>query len=267
MLKSVFTRHAGAHGESLSDNGSYPALCRRASTDPGVFSNFRRDPDYTGILDHVTERQGKAYLDLISQHSGILHAMDMFKMNDRYGNPKLCEYDTIGMISPSTLRYVKVLADLQSEFHTLDDLRLCEIGVGYGGQCRILNAYYRPSHYCLVDIEPALALARRYLENFVIDAKLTYKTMAELEDASYDLVLSNYAFTELARPLQNVYLSKVILRSRMGYITYNEITPAEFNSFKADELLEMIPGARRIDEQPLTHPANCIILWGGNLDG
>ena len=86
--------------------------------------------------------------------------------------------------------------------------------------------------------------------------------MNELSQKDYDLVISNYAFTELPRTIQNVYLNKVILNSKRGYITYNEITPKEYNSYKSDELIEMIPGARKLKEEPLSHPKNCLIVWG-----
>ena len=85
---------------------------------------------------------------------------------------------------------------------------------------------------------------------------------AQLAAADYGLVISNYAFTELTREIQDEYLSKVILRAQRGYITYNEITPPSYRSYRAEELLAMIPGARRLPEAPLTHPANCIIQWG-----
>ncbi len=86
--------------------------------------------------------------------------------------------------------------------------------------------------------------------------------MNELIQKDYDLVISNYAFTELPRPVQDIYLQKVILNSKRGYITYNEITPIEFKSYTSDELVAMIPGSKVFKEVPLTHPKNCIIVWG-----
>ena len=86
--------------------------------------------------------------------------------------------------------------------------------------------------------------------------------MNELSPIDYDLAISNYAFTELPRTLQDIYLNRVILKAKRGYITYNEITPKEFNSYKAAELVEMIPGALITKEIPLTHPKNCVIIWG-----
>jgi phospholipid N-methyltransferase len=249
---------------SLSDNQVYPQVCLQASHDYRYFNNFRRNPAYNKILEHVSEGLGKEYLGIIEKDMEIFNAMDTFKMNDTYGNPRMYEYPRIGMISPTTLRYIKVLADLKTHFQTLDNLDVCEIGVGYGGQCRVINAYYKPASYCLVDIQPALALAQRYLDNYILSSVIAYKTMNELKVQDYDLVISNYAFTELPRAIQDVYLDKVILRSKRGYITYNELTPAEFNSYKIDELIRTIRGSRTIKEEPLTAQKNCILIWGAH---
>lgn len=246
---------------SISDNQAYPQACLDAANDYRSFNNFRRNRIYNEILEHVSEKQGQEYLELISKDTDVLTAMDSFKSNDQYGNPRIFDYPPWGMISPTTLRYIKVLVDLKTNFETLNNLNLCEIGVGYGGLCRIINAYFKPATYCLVDIQPALALAQRFLDNYAIHSILAYKTMNELGAADYDLVISSYAFTELPRTIQEIYLNKVILRSKRGYINYNEITPMEFKSFKADELVNLIPGSKIIKEEPLSHPKNCTIVW------
>ena len=262
IIAKALRKLTGATGPtSVSDNEAYPQLCLRASKDERVFANFRSSEVYNAILEHVTEEQGRRYLEIIAADAELLGAMDLFRRNDDFGGPRTFEYPAIGNISPSTLRYVKVLADLKSLFGTLDGFDLCEIGVGYGGQCRVINAWFKPTRYCLVDIGPALSLARRYLDNYALPSALSYRTMNELAPRDYDLVISNYAFTELPRPLQDSYLEKVILRSARGYITYNEITPTAFNSYKADALLRIVPGATRINEEPLTHPGNCILVW------
>lgn len=249
---------------SLSDTEAYRQVCNAASNDYRLFRNFRRDPIYNRFLEHVTQQQGQECLEAIAAEPGIMGAMESFKLNDEYGNPRAFEYPGVGIISPTTLRYIKVLADLKTHFGSLDDLSICEIGVGYGGQCRIINAYCSPARYCLVDIRPALGLAQTYLDHFSLHSVLSYRTMNELAPADYDLVVSNYAFTELHGDLQDVYLERVILRSKRGYITYNEITPAEFRAYKSDELTRIIPKARIVEEKPLTAEKNCIIVWGEN---
>ncbi len=275
-IPSVFQRTAGLlenqarpYGNLSRENYDYynqvyPQVCIQASVDYRIFDNFRRNPIYNGVLEHVSEEQGRAYLQIIANDLDILAQMDSFKPNDEYGNPRMCEYPDIGMISPTTLRYIKVLADIKAHFQTVDNLNICEIGVGYGGQCRIINAYFKPATYCLVDMQPVLALTERYLDNYILPSVLTYKTMNELDRREYDLVISNYAFTELPRAIQDVYLSKVILNSKRGYITYNEHSPEKFNSYKSNELLAMIPGSKALSEEPLTNPKNCIIVWGAD---
>lgn len=249
---------------SLSDNQLYPQVCLNAANDYRFFNQFRQNPIYNQILEHVTEKEGAAYLELITRDPVLLGEMEKFRQNDLHGTPRVYLYPNVGVISPSTLRYVKVLSDLKNMFRSLDGLKICEIGVGYGGQCRIINAHYVPASYRLVDIKPALLLAQRFLDNYAVKSTLAYMTMNELEKNTYDLAISNYAFTELPRHIQEIYLEKVILNSRRGYIIYNDINPAEFKSYKKEELLKVISGSRLIDEVPLTHPNNCVIVWGTN---
>jgi hypothetical protein len=246
---------------SISDNGVYPDFCMKASNNMKVFNTFRRNSVYKGILEHVNFTQGQEYLNEINKDPEILKHIPEFKKNDDFGGAELLQYEEVGTISTSTLRYTKILSDLKNLFSNLDDLNICEIGVGYGGQCRIIHGLYTPKKYTLVDITPALMLTRRYLENFILNL-VEYKTMNELDVCEYDLIISNYAFTELPRPIQDVYLQKVILNSKRGYITYNEISPAEFHSYTREELLKIIPNSKIIHETPLTHPKNCIIVWG-----
>jgi len=248
---------------SLSDNRSYPNFCNKASIDYRIFTKFRRNEIYQQILEHVSFETGNLYLEEIKKNEiTLLKHIEDFKINDNWGTPELFTYAMIGKISPSTLRYIKVYSDLRLHFNNLDNKSICEIGVGYGGQCRIVNSINSPKSYTLVDIKPALRLSQTYLDNYILNSKIEYKTMNELDKQDYDLVISNYAFTELPRSIQDVYLKKVILNSKSGYIIYNEITPDYFNSYKREELLTIIPNSYIVNEIPLTHKNNCVILWG-----
>jgi phospholipid N-methyltransferase len=218
---------------------------------------------YKGIVETVDARIGGLCLGEIKRtRKDLLNNIAKIKENDLYGNPDTVEYENIGKVSPTTLRYAKVLADLLNMFHSLNGLKIAEIGVGYGGQCRIINSISKPKEYTLVDIKPALMLAQTYLDSYVLSSMLNYKTMDELAEENYDLVISNYAFSELKRDIQNVYLDKIILNSKCGYITYNEMTPSYFETYKRDELVKIIPNSHIVEEVPLTDAKNCIIIWG-----
>ena len=251
---------------SVSDNEIYPDFCAKASIYSDIFINFRTNDIYKNILEHVTQSTGEAYLNQIKKlSSDYFKHFEKFKENDLWGNPETFEYPELGTISPSTLRYIKVYYDLQNLFGSMDGLKICEVGVGYGGQCRIINSVDKPVEYTLVDLKPCLNLAQRYLDNYILSSKVRYLTMNELDKEEYDLFISNYAFTEVLRDIQAVYLNKIVLSSSKGYITYNKM-PLElgFNCYTSEELVSMIPGSEIIDETPNSpgHPDNCVIIWG-----
>jgi hypothetical protein len=105
-------------------------------------------------------------------------------------------------------------------------------------------------------------LARRYLGHFITPAILSFWTLNELPPLDYDLVISNYAFSELSRDLQKAYLDKVILRAKRGYMLCNQITPAGYGSYRPEDLLAAINDAKRLAEEPLTFEGNYLIVWG-----
>lgn len=250
---------------SASDNYRYPAFCELASKNNAAFSNFKRDPTYTQILEHVSKEHGKQYLKHILNDSDIINNLSEYARNDDYGNPRTYYYRDIKRhISPTTLRYLKVLYDLKHYFNLDDVNSIAEIGCGYGGQCRIILEKHAIQEYYIVDLPQVLLLIRRFLSNFEdVNTRTKYVCMENLPgDKSYDLVISNYAFSELKKPIQDEYLDKIILKSKRGYITYNSLSYDLLGGYSDTELLSIIPNSIKSPEYPLTYPGNCIIMWG-----
>jgi hypothetical protein len=161
---------------SITNQQAYVDLCARAATDFAAFSNFRQNPVYVENVENVSDAIGGACLDKVLSDPKAVARIDALRLNDAVGGPRTVEYPTIGPMAPTTVRYVKILADLHRMFGSLDGLDMCEIGIGYGGQCRVINAVDRPATYGLIDIDPALALARRYLGHFITPAILSSAT-------------------------------------------------------------------------------------------
>lgn len=253
---------------SLSDNGDYPQFCLKASLDDEIFKNFKRYKVYNEILEHVGYDLGLKYYDEIKKLDESLlkdNLINEFKKNDKVGNPILFNFNEIENISGSTLRYIHVLAKLKQLFGSLDNKKICEIGVGYGGQCRILSSFFKLKSYTLIDLKPVLGLAQKYLDNYPLNTVIEYKTMNELSyDKEYDLVISNYAFSEISKEFQKIYLDKVIKQSKSGFMIMNQIAPDGFEQYSQDELLNAIPNSQIIKEIPLTYHSNYIIAWGTN---
>lgn len=257
---------------SMSDDDAYPALCYAASKDNLFFRNFRRNDIYNRVLEHVSQDQGQEYLGVIGRNKKLEFTdadWSEFRQNDRYGKPRVFPYEINGhtmVISPTTLRYAKVLQDIVTLFETEKISSVAEIGIGYGGECRLITSYLAGIRkYFLFDIPEALGLARKYLDKFESKADIRFVNGTDIdvdESCEYDLAISNYAFSELNREVQDMYLEKVISKSRAGYVTWNSLSYEVMDGYSVDELLEKIPGSSVIAEEPLTAANNCIIIWG-----
>lgn len=257
---------------SLSDNDAYPVICYMASKHEHFFRGFRQNDVYNQILEHLSQPQGQEYLDVINKNGRVKFTDDewnSFCGNDLYGNPKRYPYKINGrdlMVSPTTLRYVKVLQDIMTLFDIGRIKSVAEIGIGYAGQCRLLASYLDSiENYFLFDLPEVLGLAEKYLGKFGKDvtekAKFVDGTNIDIEK-TYDLVISNYAFSELVRDVQDIYLDKVILKAKAGYITWNTLSCDKLDGYRLEELLKIIPGSLTIAEEPSTKANNCIIIWG-----
>lgn len=244
------------------DYDKYADICRQAVTDNRVFDTFKSHPSYTYMLEHVNEIQGALYLEEIIRHTpDLMSLMSRFETNDDIGNPNMFYYANIGLMSPTTLRYIKVLSDLIMIFETPGNLDIVEVGVGYGGQCKIIHDYCTPKSYTLVDLPEVLALAKKCNEKQGL-RNIIYKTSNELELSKYDLFISNYAFTEIGRKYQELYKEKLIDNSRMGYITCNYFgLMTKEEAFTKDEILSMRNSYTILAEKPLTSPNNFIYTW------
>jgi len=241
----------------------YLEICRGAVKDARLFNNFKNQKEYVKVLEHVTYEQGLAYLNYIkSNFPYILDFMEKIAENDKIGNPRKFWYKEIDMfMSPTTLRYSKVLVDLIENFGRLDGLDIVEIGCGYGGQCAVIHDFSIPASYTLVDLPDVLLLAEKFLKKRGIE-KVILNIPQEVGAKKYDLCISNYAFTELTRDYQQLYNEKIIQKSRMGYMTCNY-----FGQRKAEtamtkkEVLSLKDNHKILPEVPLTAPNNLIYIW------
>src|SRR5262245_45884340 len=215
---------------SVSDSDEYRAVCASAALDRAAFAVFKRDHAYNVVLEHVSCEQGARYLELaLAAEPRLLARLEDFRRNDRHGSPRVCAYGAYGAFSPTTLRYVKVLADLLRLFGPLDGMRVLEIGGGYGGQRFVVSVVAETASYTLVDLEPCLALQRAYLDRLGVGAR--YVLPGELPaQGDYDLVVSNYAFSECVGREQRRYLERALARARRGYLTMTWENPSHYRS-------------------------------------
>jgi hypothetical protein len=259
------------HCKSVSQMTSYPSFCRDAAENEITFANFKRNPIYIQIHEHVTYEQGLEYLKIIKEESpDLIPYFNRFNKNDLAGNPNTYFYQDFGWFSPTTLRYIKVAGDLRREFgNELSEMHIVEIGGGYGGQCKILSDIKGFATYTIVNLPECNALAKKYLGLMGVKnvSFIDNTTLKNLKD--YDLVISNYAFSEFDRQEQIHYLEKIILRTPRGYITKNVVSERlNFNSFSTNELIRALSSNDRKgfvkSEKPMTDPNNVLFVWGSS---
>ena len=266
LLKAKY--YSTLNNTNLSDSektGYYTAEIRKILLSQRKFQNFKRNRIYNSILEHVSKEQGTKYLEVLRHRNDeiLSDSLNSFLSLDHIGNPRKYNYEE-GLISPTSLRYVKVASDLRRLFGpNLESV--AEIGCGYGGQTlasMMLNQYV---NFTLFDLNDVNKLISRYLNNFILDGSFKTTTLNEFDaNKNFDLVISNYAFSELPQQLQKKYIEKVLLKSKMGYLTMNTgYYEEDFgNKISLQEFKKYIPDIEIYAEEPKTGPNNYIIVWG-----
>lgn len=258
----------GAEGNrSESDHGPYVAFVQLALRDYRVFSRFKQNPHYRLILENVSEDEGRSYLEILKRAApDFIESVERFKENDLIGAPTTYDYDGLGRISPTTLRYMKVASDLRCLFGADIGRTIAEIGVGYGGQLLVNDRVFKMERCDLFDLTPVLALASKYLEAHILNCAYRTTTLNQhTGNETYDLVISNYAFAELPSKLQLKYVEKVISKSRRGYLTMNSgmpDSPFQRDKLSLENLRDCMPPFEVLPETPLSAPGCYIIAWG-----
>lgn len=213
--------------EISNDIGQYLYACKLASTDESFFKRFKQDGRYRQILEHVSLDEAVQYTkEFAVSNSEVLKYLDKFKENDAYGNPDLYQFDQLGEISPTTIRYIKNTFDIIKNFDSSSIKNIVEIGGGYGGLCKTLSCVIDFENYVLFDLNEANLLSRKYVSNFPeLKDKVQSFTLDELSEIDgIDLLISNYAFSEVSLDIQEKYYNNIIKKSKNIYMVFNQIS-------------------------------------------
>jgi hypothetical protein len=248
---------------SLSDESGYMGIVRAAVDNIKVFEKFRSNREYLDILDHVSYEQGLAYWQSISDEK-LSFDINWIRNFNRVGSPLTYPYHQITefQLSPTLLRYMKVAKDLEKYFGNLSDLIVGEIGIGYGGQTLVLNQMYGTSKFVWFDLPEVMQLAEKFIGEVCEMPSVQQIDGRNPTPHSVDLIVSNYAFSELSPAVQKQYLDNAILKSSRGYVTWNVLSERLLGGLSSRDFMSLVPGAKSFPEIPETYPGNQIIVWG-----
>ena len=207
----------------------YLEKCKLFSDDEKSFNNFRRDIDYTKVLEGGQRVVGDIHLERIMKRGNIRFLLDnikAFKENDKYGNPVVMDFGMVSNINPCTLLYISHLCDVRVIMKDFKPKKILEIGGGFGGFCKILSSIYSFNEYIMIDLPAPIALAKKYLSNFPeLYNKITFITTAELKYIKpiegVDLFIATSSLSECDEETQHYYVDNFLLKAKFGYIIYN----------------------------------------------
>lgn len=252
-----------AQNSSFSDNNEYLSIVNLASDNDEVFIKFRANRQYRKILEHVTKSVGNQYLKEVR---GLdLKYKELFETVsplNNLGGPLKYRFSNLGRVSPTTIRYVYVHLKLMELFGSSEIKRVLEIGGGFGGQAAV-STYLTPDlNWSIYDLPEVSRLQSKFIHTINPKANVSYLSGINIQENSGDLLISNYALSEISRKLQLEYISKVVQNCAKGYMVWNLISERTGDGLNVQEVLNLIPNSRAIDEYPLTDNGNKIIVWG-----
>jgi hypothetical protein len=202
--------------------------------------NFKNNQEYTDILEHVTNEQGKEYLNLIqSEFTNITEKqiIDYITINDMYGFPNKTIYELknnrIISCSPTSLRYIYHALLILKHYKTTNTKDIVEVGCGYGGLflaicffSKILNIEI--NKYYFIDLPEVCNLIKHYLilnkDNITIEYEFHESDSIGKNINNNNLFfVSNYCFTEIDMQYRNNYINYLFPKCKNGFVIWQTI--------------------------------------------
>ena len=228
-----------------------------------IFNNFRSLNDYKGTVLCGSEKSDILY-EFLLQNASLStkkHFKD-FQTLDTVGSPDKKNYSELKNISATTLRYIIFSNHILKLFNLNNSSHIVEIGGGFGGQAVLTNKLSQLSGYTIYDLPSVTELQRKFVGFFrSSDSLVKWKDGTKPTLSRGDLIISNYAFSELTRPMQEVYIERVIANYPMGYITWNDLSERKLGGLSVMDFCNLIPNVTVIDENPSTSKNNKILFW------
>ena len=165
------------------------------------------------------------------------------------------------------LRYLKIGLDIK-ELTGTNIGNVVEIGCGYGGQAIVLDKLLKIETYTFYDLWQVNFLIKRFIETSNLSCQYNISTIKEYSNKtsnSWDFCISNYAFSELPKALQELYIDRVLNKTQKGFMLMNSGIHGVYGNIKnlsQVELLKSFKNSMIQDEIPLTQKDNYLLTWG-----
>jgi hypothetical protein len=196
-------------------------------------SNFKSNPNYTPILEHVSYDLGNRYLSLILDNFEISDEdiQTYVSKNDSLGNPFKYNYSLHNknlFCSPTSLRYVLQSLLILEQYKISNCTKIVEIGGGYGGLLLAIDFFSKQfdvtiDHYYIIDMDAVNNIINKYVNYHQINTPFSthnaFQYGSDVNDTDLFLI-SNYCFTEIDESHRINYKSNLLPKVSHGFITW-----------------------------------------------
>lgn len=262
LIILIFSYEVYADKSITGSNQSYLDICIKAVDDPEIFANFRSLPEYAPILECGFHGESVEYLKTKGSQN-TLNQLNVLRTLDQHGNPSTIDIPGIGRFSGTTLRYI-VISDQINQIFTLPlNPKIAEIGGGFGGQCFVCSILQPFSKYYIYDLPQVESLIKKMMVTLSLNKIFLMPISSPLFEEKIDLLISNYAFSELDLEAQLDYFDRVLKKADRGYIIFNQLH--FLNSLTVDQFLQLLNehkmNPRILPEPIFTYKDNVLIIW------
>lgn len=233
--------HIGSVDDSVSGVMDWPRACSELINGIWSSGDFRRTHAVRQVVETLGPVDGRYFGKLI-RSIGPGHLKDQKVVaTDAWGNPICWPAALLGTpraFSPTTLRYLAHALWLKKEGFVKEGGTVVEVGVGFGGLAA-MNAIVSNATTIMIDLPPVAEAAMLQMNELSLGKfASTDHTEAAAGDACF---ISNYAFTELSREMQDTYADQFIRHADRGVILSNTaVFAVHMKSRNNDQIVELL---------------------------
>ena len=256
---------------SISGTMDWPLACSALVSGAWTTRNFRNTHAVRQVVETLGPVDGKHFAEWIKAHAPEYLTDRNVAAVDTWGDPIRwpgCLLGTPRAFSPTTLRYLAHALWLKQKGYVKEGGTIIEIGVGYGGLAA-MNALVSKATTIMVDLDPVTKTAMQCMKDLGLGEYATTDYRKATEGKA--CFVSNYAFTELSRELQDAYASEWIQNTECGVILSNAAVFSDhMHSRNNKEIIEML-GTHGIEARVETRDhilcksdhqhGNALVIW------
>ncbi|MFZ2187706.1 MAG: hypothetical protein WAV46_03740 [Candidatus Moraniibacteriota bacterium] len=242
--------------------------CIDAAKNNDYYRTFRSSVAFQRVIEGTPIVGGIWNLKRLLRRDKFLRALPLIQLSDTVGLPlNMIDFiapssgeknvPTTYSLSPTTIRYANNALNCSALFGDTifnGEVEVCEIGSGYGGECKAFNDFAVTlsgsrlgEKWHIYDLPSSRGIIERFLSHFHYSASFD-ELNSSSKNSNDTLVISNGAFSEMTGSLLDAYFDSVIATAKFGYfITNFEIHSAPHGGWTTAEFIKRLRTCGKTD--------------------